>query len=62
MNIAWSPDGELLAVIAGEMQSTGDIFNPEKETITLNTLNIRTGEQTLLFKTESPNRIYNLSW
>jgi len=62
MNIAWSPDGELLAVITGEMQSTGDIFNPEKETITLNTLNIRTGEQTFLFKTESPNRIYNLSW
>ena len=60
--IAWSPDGQSLAVLAGEMESTGDIFNPEKETITLYTLNIRTGEQTFLFKTESPNRIYDLSW
>ena len=61
-SIAWSPDDKLLAVIAGETQSTGDIFYPTMEVITLNTMNIRTGERFILFKTESPNYIYDLTW
>jgi Tol biopolymer transport system component len=60
--IAWSPDGESLAVIAREIQSTGDLFNPEITVYTLNTLNIRTGEKTALYKAIAPNRITHLSW
>lgn len=60
--IAWSPDGQSLAVIAGEAYATGDVFNPDGVVYTLNTLNIRTGERIILFKTESPNHIYHLSW
>lgn len=61
-NIAWSPDGRSLAAIASEMHTTGDIFNPEKALHTLNILNIWTGERIVLFQTEHPNRIYDLSW
>ncbi len=61
-SITWSPDGKSLAVIAGEMRTTGDLFNPEMVIITLNTLIIRTGERIILFQTESPNSIYDLSW
>lgn len=61
-NIAWSPDGQSLAAIASEMHITGDIFNPEKALLTLNILNIRTGERIILFQTDHPNRIYDLSW
>jgi len=60
--IAWSPDGESLAVIAREIQSTSDLFNPEITVYTLNTLNIRTGEKTALYKAIAPNRITHLSW
>jgi hypothetical protein len=61
-SIAWSPDGKLMAVIAYGTQSTNDLFNPEKTVYTLNTLNIRTGENKVLFKVEDPNYISNLSW
>jgi Tol biopolymer transport system component len=60
--LAWSPDGKSLAIVAGEMITTGDIFYPEKQLITLNTINIRTSERIILFQTESPNDIYDLSW
>ena len=60
--IAWSPDSESLAVIAREIQSSGDLFNPEITVYTLNTLNIKTCEKAVLYDAIGPNRIKHVDW
>ena len=51
--IAWSPDGESLAVIADDELYTGGV---------LYELDIKTGKRTALFKLEEPSMIAQLSW
>jgi len=51
--IAWSPDGESLAVIADDELYTGGV---------LYELDIKTGKRTALFKLEQPSMIAQLSW
>ena len=50
--IAWSPDGESLAIYADDELYNGVLY----------TLNIKSGEITALFKVEEPNHISHLSW
>lgn len=50
--IAWSPDGESLAIYADDELYNGVLYE----------LNIKSGEITALFKVEEPNHISHLSW
>lgn len=50
--IAWSPDGESLAIYADD-----ELYNE-----VLYTVNIKSGEKTVLFKIEYPNGLSHLSW
>ena len=50
--IAWSPDGESLAIYADDELYNGVLY----------TLNIKSGEKTALFKIEYPNGLSHLSW
>jgi Tol biopolymer transport system component len=60
--IAWSPDGNSIAVFSSEIQSTGDIFRPESSVSTLYTLNLRTYKKLVLFRAENPDLIFDLTW